>query len=220
MGQTNLATFRSRLQAALGDRDLQVGPLNSWINDGYLDMTGSHDFVELRVVQTVTLVGGNIGITLPDDLQWIRAVWNVEDKEQIPKISSEYLQAMEDKADDDLGAKFYSRDGNALYIQPPYVTDQVIGIHYNAEPAFMVKDGDKTILLTTYDRAIHMFSAAHALSDLGEEIRANEWMNKGIIYLRTRLDLEAKESTPGMHMGVIFPKTESDLRRLYGRPVE
>ena len=210
--------FRSRLEQALGNRGLNTGPLNAWLNDGYLDMTGSHDFVQLRAVDTVTLVGGSIGITLPLGLQWIRAIWNVGDKEQIVKLASEYLQSMEDPADDDLGGVYYTRDGDALYIQPPYVTDQTIAIHYNVEPTFLAVDSDTSVLPTTYDRGIHMFSMSHALADLGEEIRATEWLNKAIIYVRTRLDLEDKEATPGMHAGVRFIRDTKDLARLYGKP--
>ncbi len=218
MGQTTLALFRSRLEAGLGNRDLDKAPANAWINDGYLDLTGSHDFVQLRAVESVTLTAASIGITLPANLQWLRSVWNIGDKEQIIKLGSEHLQGMEDPADDDLGGQYYTRDGDALYIQPPYVTDQTIAIYFNLEPAFLVKDADTTVLLTTYDRAVYMFAMSHALSDLGEETRAVEWLNKAIIYVRTRLDLEDKEDTPGMHAGVRFIRDTKDLARLYGDP--
>lgn len=218
MGQRTLAMFRSNLNFALGDRDLGKGFLDAAINDGYLDLTGSHDLVQLRAVSTVTLVGTSIGITLPDDLQWVRAVWNVTDKWQILKMASEHLHAMEDVADDDRDDRYYTRDGDALYIQPPFVTDKVIAIHYNAEPLILSSDSDTTVLPSTYDRAIHMFAMNAALSDLGEEIRAVEWLNKAIVYLRTRLDLEDKESTPAMQAGVRFIRNTKDLKRLYGEP--
>ncbi len=218
MGQINLATFRLRLEAGLGDRGLHKAQLNGWINDGYFDLTGSHDFVHLHAVQTVTLVGTNIGVTLPTDAQWVRAVWNVTDKWQILKIASEHLQAMEDVADDDRDDRYYTRDGDAIYIQPPFLTDKVIAIHYNAEPTLMVLDGDVTLLPTTYDRAIYMFSMSAALSDLGEESRGANWLNRAIIYVRTRLDLEAKEDYPAMSVGVRFIRDTKDLKRLYGEP--
>lgn len=214
MGQVSLAAFRSRLDRALGNRDVGEGVYDGWINDGYFDMTGSHDFIELRTVAKATLDAEQGAIEVPAGLQWVRALLNVADKEKLVKLASEHFHLMSEDFDDDTPVRYYTRDGDALYVKPTYSEDKELTILFNREPDRLVNSSDVTVLPATYDKPLHQFTMFHALSDLGEEARGTEWRNNAILYLRSRLDPDDYESAPGTHAGARFPRTAAEFRGL------
>lgn len=213
MGQTTLASFRSRLSLGLGDRDVGATRLEGWINDGYLDLCGAFDLIELRAVATATILGESEAIAVPDDLYWIRAVFNYEDEEELTKLASEYIHALDVGPTASPRIRYWSRDGRGLYVRPTYSADRELTLLYNREPTLLTEDSDTTEIPATFDRAVHLFALYAALSDLGEELRATAHRNNAIMHVRSRLDPADMEFAPGNHRGVRIIRSLADLKR-------
>ncbi len=220
MGQLTLGKFKSRLDRALGQRaSAYAGDIVDWINDGYLDMCGAHDFVELRQVSTAPVTAEDDMIPTPNNLHWIRSLVKpkvVDDddsvQEKLIKQGDEHLHAIDATPSDDAELRYWTRSGSTIYISPPWESEVSVLILFNREPDRLVDNDDVTELPAIYDKALHQFSMYHALSDLGEETRASQWRNNGILYIRSRLDPKEFESAGRQHGAARFPKSARELR--------
>jgi len=213
MGYSKLMKFRVDLQGRLGDRDLSVGFLNSAINNGYLDMTGSTDFEELHLTSTIDLVAGEIDVLLPTDLQWLRSVFNDTDKKALVEVDENFFWGLEENEDGG-EPEYYCRLGDSLRFYPLLDDAYTLRINYNKIPALLEADSDTTELTPTWDRAVDMFATYHALLEVGEESRAADWLSKAIMYLRTRQ--QNTDVHRGTHLGVRVVTTKEQLRSLGG----
>ena len=213
MGNSTLLEFRARLQSRLGDRDLSESLLNRAINDAYFDLTSSTDFEEMHKTSTVDLAEGEVDVILPSDLQLLRGVFNDTDKKAVVEVDEDYFWTLEE--DEDGGEpKFYCRLGNSIRFHPSLDDTYTLRINYNKFPARLSDDSDTTDLKPGWDRAVDMMATYHALLEIGEEARASDWLNKAIVYARTRL--HNTDVNRGTHLGVRVVTTEDELQRLGG----
>lgn len=211
MGLKNLAAFSSQLESILGDRGLGSGKTKNWINTAYFELTGGFDFEELHETSKESFAIDQEDVLLPTDLQWLRSCHNDTEKEAIIGIDEDNFWLLEDKPD---GGKpeHWTRLGNSLRIWPK--TDAVITlrINYNKFPPKLDLDKDVTLLTPTWDRAIEMFAIYHATLDLGEEVRAAEWLSRGMAYVRSRL--LQQEMLRGPREGLRFPRSRDEFRQI------
>lgn len=214
MGQVTLLGFQSRLSLLLGDRDLSKGQMQGWINDGLQDLTGAFDFIELHQVSTAIMSKDADSITLPSDLAWVRSVKDDTNERPLIKISEEQFWSILDHTEDG-EPEYWTRQGNVLRVHPLLDDEVTIRIFYNRTHPLLEANGSKTLLMPTFDVAIKMFAAHHALMDLGEETRAAEWLARGMTYVRSRLMPQEFEDTQPM-LGVRVPRTLAELRRING----
>lgn len=212
MGYTTKAKFRSRLSLNLGDRNLAKGHLDGWVEDGYYDMTGAFDFIELHEVSTATMAVDADSITLPSDLQWVRSVKDDTNENPLIKISAEQFWSTLDLTEEG-EPEYWTRQGQVLRVQPVLNEEVTLRLLYNKFPPPLDDDGDTTVLPPTWDRAVIMFSTYHALLDLGEETRAAEWLSRAMAYVRSRL-LPQEFENDGPTLGVRPISTKEQLRRL------
>lgn len=216
MGQITLAGFRSRLLFNLGDRDIGVGPPNNWINDGYFELIGSHDFKELKTAATLTVLSGATGTAIPPDALWMKSLYNQTDRQQLIEVDVErYHSLLSDDSEDDEGDPVYwCRDGSNLRFFPPLDEDKKMRVVYTLEPDRLTADDDVTVLPGMWDRGVLMFGTYHALLDLGEELRATEWLARSMTFIRSRLTTEEMEDRAGIYEGVRYITKRSQLRSL------
>lgn len=213
MGYSSLMKFRTRLQGRLGDRDLSESFLNAAINDGYFDLTGATDFEELHVTSRIDLDAEEIDVLLPQDLQWLRSVFNDTDQKAIVRVDENFFWTLKEKED---GGEpiHYTRIGDSLRIWPALDETYTFRINYNRFPTALSEDSDTTVLPPTWDRAVDMLATYHALLEVGEESRAADWANKAAFYIRTR-QMES-DVHGGAHLGVRVVTTLDELRSLGG----
>jgi hypothetical protein len=214
MGNTTFAGFRSRLAFNLGNRDLARGQLSAWVNDGYFDLTGAFDFLELHGLSTATLEASSSSISLPLDASWVRSIKDDTAENPLIKISEEQFWSILDHTETG-EPEYWTRQGNTLRVQPIPEEDLTLRLLYNKIPTALSANSDKTVLLPTFDRAIIEFSTYHALLDLGEELRAGEWLSRGMAYVRSRL-LPQEFENDGPTLGVRVVRTKAQLRRISG----
>ena len=96
MGNTTLAGFRARVGFNLGNRDLPTGQTKNWVNDGYFDLTGAFDFIELHGLSTATLVATESSISMPLDASWVRSIKDDTAGKPLIKISAEQFWSILD----------------------------------------------------------------------------------------------------------------------------
>lgn len=213
MGVRTLLEMRVRMQARLGDRDLSVALINGSINDGYYDLTGSTDFEEMHKTSTISVATDDVDVLLPQDLQLLRGFFNDTDRKAIVEVSEEHFWTL-DPEEEAGEPKYYCRLGNSLRFWPALDEARTLRINYNKYPDRLEEDSDVTELRPTWDRAVEMFATYHVLIELGEEARASDWLNKALVYSRSRI--HDSDLNRGAHLGVRVVTTLDDLQRLGG----
>lgn len=198
MGFKTLADFETDLQLALGNRGFTATQLQNWLNVGLLDLTGKHIFEEYKVSFAGNVaIGTDLLIQVAPDpiteppLAGFLELSNDTDDLLITKISRARFNLLD--PDETGPVQYWYRQGADIRMWPKaHVETLLLGDALQA-PDRLVDPTDTTILEATWDRAVHLTSMFHALSDLEEPNRAVYFANTASRYISERTLLDETE---------------------------
>jgi hypothetical protein len=209
MGNRDLAGFRAQLTQVLGGRVFADALLDSWFHDGYYDLTGAVDFQEFRTNASIGMAAGDRNVALPLDYQWARALYDVtHDRPLIETGPDQFVRFDED---DEGEPSHWIRMTGGVWVYPKLSVDVTVRILYQAHPSALVSDTDKSALTPTWDKAIELLMKHHALFDVGEEVRAQDFLGRAMSYIRSRIHEDEYEFM-GPSEGLGVARSVEDLR--------
>lgn len=211
MGRLTLEEFRARMNKVLEESEVN-DRLDDWINDGYFDIAGARRHDNLEEVSTTTLAEGEFYISLPDDLIFVKGLWNItEDQwEQILQVEPEDLFSRDESEE---GApEVWGGETNHLRLHPQADEEYTLRLYYYKEPEPLSSPSDKSVLPTQWDRAIHMLAVRHALLDKGAIEASDRWLNQAVRYVQGREAVRNRGQWSEHERGLDIATDRSHLR--------
>jgi len=210
MGAKTLEEFRSNLNFAMGGRDFEDPQLDNWLHAGLDDLARGVILEELHSTVTIPTVVDKEDYTLPSNVD---GVLGIEDTTSLKSLIKIGLQKYRRLSRASRGAPKYwiLRGSKFLIWQIPNRVFSLDVSTYIQHPR-LVSDGQKTILQVTWDRAIHLLSLYHALTDVDEATRAKAIHREALKYIVSRVSSE-ELSGDSQSLGIEVAMREEDVHR-------
>ena len=186
MGLKTLTLFRDDLQLALGNRGFSEPQLDNWINVGLGDLTSQWEFEELDATTPETVLA-NINTFTPIAVEGITGMANVTDKLFMTRIEEPAWQRLDPLTTGQ--PKQWFRRGADIMVWPTPTVETNFALETLATHPPLIDPTDTTELQSMWDRAVHLLSMAHALTDLEEAERSAFFFNSASRYISKRIDL-------------------------------
>lgn len=218
MGHLTLANFRTRMSRPLGNRTgLTDEEKNLWINAGYFDLVGAVKFEKFRDTLDVSLDPGEDYFEHPLYVLGIEAVHQIIYDEERPLLYTDLRNFNRHRQIDSVDElRTWTLNGNVVLLNAPPTSGATLRLEFYREPDRLEADGDKTVLASTWDEAVHRFAVAKAFLDLGEHAKAKSWEDFAAEYVGSRLD-DTHFGEGKLSEGVHVATSSADLtRRRYG----
>lgn len=184
MGIYQLSDFRTRMNAALGDRGHTDAELDLWINAGYFELVGAVEFERLKSIEDLSIVSG----TSEYPVTGILAITGITIESISKRLIKTSVENLQGRARTQSGRPRYWAwaEGNIVLWPTPDSNYDAVYIAIN-EPDRLTADADQTVLPGTWDTAIHMLGTAQAFLDLGEDQRSLYWHDRAMKYAGSRM---------------------------------
>lgn len=216
MGNYTLAQFRDRLQKTLGNKGFTDPELDVWINAGYAEVSGAvqFEFAYPSIASVNIAEGTSEGVGL-DALASIESVTIDEEGIVLVRTSVENIRARQKEGRQRGKPQYYARYGNSLVVYPVADKAYTVTVVGEGDPSPLSNEDERTPFHSTWDNAVHMFAAAQAFFDLGEDERGLFWFDRAVRYAGSRkTDAEMPKSNAPEPVRVVH--TRSDLMRMRG----
>lgn len=216
MGNYTLQQFRDRLQATLGNKGFSDLELDLWINAGYAEVHGAVQFDNaFPLLATVNILEGASEGSGMVNVASIDSVTIDEEGVVLIQTSVENILSRQKEGRQRGKPQYYARYGDTLLVYPVADKDYAIKVIGESSPAPLSNSTERTPFHSTWDNAVHMFAAAHAFFDLGEDERGLFWFERAVRYAGSRkTDAEMPKSNASEPVRVVH--TRADLMRMRG----
>jgi hypothetical protein len=214
-GET-LKTLQERLVIMLGDRsDLDPIQLADWINDAYIEVATSFDFIEMEEMFRFQMDIDQPFYTMPEGLEYSKSVMIAEDTSEsarggrvLDKIDLDSYRDLPESSAFGMGAfqipRFYLIWNKYLIIYPTPKLRYITTMDIVVRPQPLVNDTDSPILPVDWHRAILLKAKQQVLEDKKSPQEALIAENSYIKFVQGRSNKKALEKT-GRFASVSMP---------------
>lgn len=210
MGAKTLEEFRSNLNFAMGGRHFGDPELDNWLHTGLDDLTRGRIFEELHSSTTILTVADKEDYTLPSDVEGVFGVEDASSKKALLKVGLQKYNRLS-RASRGAPKYWFPRAKKILIWRIPNRVFSLGVSTYILHPR-LTSTGQKSILATTWDRAIHLLSLYHGLVDVEELPRAKGIYKEALRYIASRVtDEEISGESQALGIEVAF--FEEDVHR-------
>lgn len=206
MGLLSLDRLRAHLQRILGNRGFDNVDIDEWLNLGQLGITGYIEFDDLKETAVLTTIDGTGSYSEPPRLQGIISMFDRSNETRIRKISLKNFPLHSDESGKPTG---YARKGGAILLHPVPDGAYEVEVSYLASPAPIGVGG--TSLDPQWDWGVLGLAAHYAFSSLGEDNRADAWLNRALAHIRSRMTDEEMEMGAEYKGGVWVARSPEQL---------
>lgn len=212
MARLTYSEMKGRLQRMLGNRGFSDSRLGDWVHDGLYELGGGTKMPEDECIVSADLTVDDGEYGLPNDLVAIQGV-KIDEEQRVLKITPQEYFKKDFTADSAL-PELYTRVQDHIRLYPVPDETYTMSIFYRREHPALVADNDQHEYDSQWDRAILLFAAHHAHMDLGESTRANDFLRRAAIYVRSRIHPDELEAEAPAERGVNVARSKSDIKGL------